>query len=68
MKDWLKRAWQHRTKIIGGIAMAAGYAQNNLAQLGHVLPEKYHGMILSGLGVLVFFIGLYNSAAAQDGP
>lgn len=64
-RERLKRLWCHRTKLLGAIAMAAGYAENNLAQLGHVIPDRYRGALLSGLGVIVFLVGLYNSAMAD---
>lgn len=51
----------HRTKIVGGLGMAAGYAENNLAQLGHVIPDQYRGSIVAALGAIVFIIGVINS-------
>lgn len=65
-RDRLKRVWRHRTKIIGGLGMAAGFAENNLAQLGHTVPERYHGVLLSALGMIVFCVGLYNSFPPDD--
>lgn len=55
---WL---WCHRTKIAGALGMGAGFAQNNLAQLGHVLPPQWHGILIAALGMIVFCIGLFNS-------
>lgn len=55
--------WSHRTKVLGGAAVGIGYAQNNLAQLGHVLPDSWSGVILGVFGVLAFAIGLYNTFA-----
>ncbi len=62
---WL---WSHRTKVLGMLAVAVGYGQNNLMQLGHVLPAKWTGAILAGFGVLAFLIGLYNTLANSQAP
>lgn len=59
--------WCHRTKTLGGIVALAGYVQNNIAQAGNVIPPRWQGAILSAAGILVFLIGLYNSAP-RDPP
>lgn len=56
---WLA-AWQHRTKYLGGIFVAAGYVQNNYAQSGIHLPAKYEGSFLGLAGIITFALGLYN--------
>lgn len=63
---WLAWLWAHRTKIVGILAMGVGYAQNNLAQLGHVLPPSWHGVLIAAFGIITFCIGLYNSIAAAQ--
>lgn len=52
--------WEHRTKYLGGIFVAAGYVQNNYAQSGIHLPTKYEGCFLGLAGVITFALGLYN--------
>lgn len=63
--QWMKR---HRTKVLGMAAVAVGYCQNNLAQLGHLLSPQWQGRILMAFGVAAFFIGLYNTFAPSDPP
>lgn len=61
IKAWLKWVWCHRTKTIGMLGMGAGYVENHLAQLGHVVPDSWRGVIVSSLGMIIFCVGLYNS-------
>lgn len=56
--QWL---WDHRTKA-AGVLMGVGAAiQATLAQYGHVIPEKWHGVLLGTAGMITFLIGLYNT-------
>jgi hypothetical protein len=67
---WLKVkaswVWRHKTKVLGGAAVGVAYGQNNLAQLGHVIPPAWQGGILAGFGVLAFIIGLCNTLIPPD--
>jgi hypothetical protein len=59
--QWL---WSHRTKL-AGILMGVGAAiQSTLAQYGHVIPVKWHGILLGIAGMITFLIGLYNTFSA----
>ncbi len=63
--NWLKLKlaliWQNRTKC-AGIAMGVGAAiQSTLAQYGHIIPEKWHGVLLGIAGIITFLIGLFNT-------
>lgn len=61
---WFKWVWEHRTKGLG-ILMGIGAAiQSTLAQYGHVIPEKWHGILLGVAGMLTFLVGLYNTFMA----
>jgi hypothetical protein len=62
-KTYALWVWSHRTKVLGIAAVAVAYVQNNLGQLGHLLPEAWQGVILAFFGVLAFLIGLYNTFA-----
>lgn len=55
--------WSHRTKVLGLLAVGVAYGQNNLALLGHLLPQAWTGVILGVFGVLAFLLGLYNTFA-----
>jgi hypothetical protein len=60
---WL---WRHRTKSIGGLGMAAGGIQFQLANHPEVhLPHE--GSLLMGFGAIVVLVGTYNSAASFFG-
>jgi len=60
--------WCHRTKTLGLTAIGIAYAQNNLAQIGHLLSPKLQGAILAVFGVAAFVIGLVNTFANRDPP
>ncbi len=66
IKAPFKWVWCHRTKSLGVLAVAVGYGQGHLAQLGDVLPPKWQGKILAGFGVLAFLIGLFNTLRRPD--
>jgi hypothetical protein len=56
---WL---WRHRTKTIGGLGMAAGGIQYQLANHPEIhLPHE--GTLLMGFGAVVAIVGTYNSIA-----
>lgn len=67
MKEWFKAKarfiWCHRTKAIGVLAGIGATIENTLAQYGHVIPQRYHGLLLGIAGMITFCIGLYNSFA-----
>jgi hypothetical protein len=39
--------------------------QSTLAQYGHVIPERWHGILLGIAGMLTFLVGLYNTFMAS---
>ncbi len=42
--------------------MGVGAAiQSTLAQYGHIIPEKWHGVLLGIAGIITFLIGLFNT-------
>jgi type II secretory pathway component PulM len=54
--------WRHRTKLAGGLGMAAGALQMQLQNHPEVhLPRE--GTMMMGLGAIVVAIGAYNSLA-----
>jgi hypothetical protein len=62
IKGWGRWLARHRTKMIGACGVGAGCVQNYLAT-NHiaVLPQKWHGILISAFGMIVFLVGLYNS-------
>jgi hypothetical protein len=66
LSEKLKWVWNHKTKVLGLAAIAVGYVQNNLAQVGHLIPLAWQGAVLGFFGVLAFAIGLYNTFAKPD--
>jgi|HubBroStandDraft_6_1064221.scaffolds.fasta_scaffold225558_4 hypothetical protein len=68
LKRWLKWLNAHKTKLLGGAAVAVAYVQNNLGQMGHLLSPKWQGVILGLFGVAAFVIGLYNTLAQSEPP
>ena len=63
LKVWFAYLISHRTKALGIAAVAVAYGQNNLGQLGHVLPAHWQGVLLGAFGVAAFCIGLINTLA-----
>jgi len=60
---WL---WSHRTKTLGGLGIAAGGLQAQLANHPEVhLPGQ--GVMLMFFGALVMLVGTYNSLASFFG-
>ena len=54
--------WRHRTKTVGGIGIAAGAVQYQLASHPEIhLPQQ--GVLLMIFGVVVALVGTYNSLA-----
>jgi hypothetical protein len=65
-KQKLSWVWRHRTKTLGGLGIAAGGIQAQLASHPEVhLPHE--GTLLMGFGALVMMVGTYNSIAAFFG-
>jgi hypothetical protein len=62
---WL---WEHRTKTAGVLMGIAAGIQSTLAQYGHVIPLKWHGVLLGIAAMITFLIGLYNTFAQADPP
>jgi hypothetical protein len=60
---WL---WSHRTKALGGIGTAAGYAYVNQDKLGLFIPAARLGATMMVIGVLTFGVGLYNTFLRKD--
>jgi hypothetical protein len=62
---WLRAQWAwiwiHRTKAAGILMGVGAGIQSTLAQYGHVIPEKWHGVLLGAAGMITFLIGLYNT-------
>ncbi len=66
MKAWFAWVWSHRTKCAGILMGIAAAIQSTLAQYGHVIPEKWHGVLLGAAGMITFLIGLYNTFAVTS--
>lgn len=58
--------WRHRTKSVGGLGMAAGALQYQLANHPEIkLPHE--GVLLMVFGTMVAIVGTYNSMASFFG-
>jgi len=53
--------WSHRTKAIGTVGTAAGYAYLNQDKLGLFIPAKSMAHTMMAVGVVTFIVGLYNT-------
>jgi hypothetical protein len=54
--------WRHRTKTIGGLGLAAGGVQYQLASHPEV-HVPHEGTVLMLFGAIVVMVGTYNSVA-----
>lgn len=61
LKCKLSLIWAHRTKSAGILMGIAAAIQSTLAQYGHVIPEKWHGVLLGIAGIITFLIGIFNT-------
>lgn len=61
VKSAARRAFEHRTKIVGGLGVGLGYVQNNQSQLHLFLPEVITKYSLIAVGAMAFVVGAYNT-------
>lgn len=58
----------HRTKILGGMQVAAGAAMTYLPNIQTFLKPLHYGLITMGIGVTTSLLGFVNTALQEKEP